>query len=482
MYTNVRDEEPKVASDASLSGLLNHTALAGHAILVGGGHQLQRIAPILRQDRMVVTDVRHLSDADPFMFVSRKTMIVVNVHNDEQRRFFSNLAHTYPNILLVGIASDETEAHELDENRCLVGPELGEIGESILSAWRAWQGTSETQLEAWLECLEHLVPCYASSALGDEDLSMIGGMLGLEEVHVLGTDSDQSWTKEANQGRRAFSVRAPAYSITTPMVLSEQSMRRYLSSERSLGMKTALLMPIETSQEKRGFLLAIGPKGLSWDASACSRLSVVGQARAYQDSNPDGEGLDVIVELLVHILSGKDGYTAQHSDRVAILAREIALELDLSASSVQLSYLGGRLHDIGKLWVDDHFLTKAGPLTPAEYEALKTHTTAGYDLLDRFERLRILKHVVLCHHERMDGFGYPQGLSGDAIPFLARIVSVADAYDAMTTDRSYRRGRPSAEALEELNRCAGKQFDAQIVTAFNRVFKRLETPTFQHSL
>ena len=82
----------------------------------------------------------------------------------------------------------------------------------------------------------------------------------------------------------------------------------------------------------------------------------------------------------------------------------------------------------------------------------------------------------------MDGFGYPQGLSGDAIPFIARIVSVADAYDAMTTDRSYRRGRPSSEALDELNRCAGKQFDTQIVTAFNRVFKRLETPTFQHSL
>ena len=187
----------------------------------------------------------------------------------------------------------------------------------------------------------------------------------------------------------------------------------------------------------------------------------------------------MIVELLVHILSGKDGYTAQHSDRVAILAREIALELNLSSSSVQLSYLGGRLHDIGKLWVDDHFLTKAGPLTPAEYEALKTHTTAGYDLLDRFDRLRVLKNVVLCHHN-MDGFGYPR-LGGDAIPSCSDRFSCR-AYDAMTTDRSYRRGRPSAEALEELNRCAGKQFDAQIVTAFNRVFKRLETPTFQHSL
>ena len=117
-------------------------------------------------------------------------------------------------------------------------------------------------------------------------------------------------------------------------------------------------------------------------------------------------------------------------------------------------------------------------MTPTEYESLKAHTVAGYDLLDRFDRLRVLKNVVLSHHERMDGAGYPQGLTGAEIPLIARIVSVADAYDAMTTDRSYRRGRASIDALEELNRCAGAQFDETVVSAFNRVFEDLEVPSF----
>ena len=156
--------------------------------------------------------------------------------------------------------------------------------------------------------------------------------------------------------------------------------------------------------------------------------------------------------------------------------------MNLSEEDVQLAYLGGRLHDIGKLWVDDHFLTKPGPLTPEEYESLKTHTTAGYDLMNRFERLRTLRDIVLSHHERMDGRGYPNGLSGARIPLTARIVSVADAYDAMTTDRSYRRGRPSPVALEELNRCAGEQFDVDVVKAFNAVFYHLENHTHANSM
>ena len=314
------------------------------------------------------------------------------------------------------------------------------------------------------------------------DLMAVSNLIGLEALYVLGTEDDASWTRSTRTPPQPIDLRPSAFGIATSTVISEENIAAYISSPRNFGMKSVLLMPVETQHESRGYLLAIAAKDFCWTAEKCAQLSVVGQARAYRDLHPDGESLDVIVELLVHILSGKDGYTAQHSDRVAILAREIALELNLPDSSVQLSYLGGRLHDIGKLWVDDHFLTKAGPLTPSEYEALKLHTTAGYELLDRFERLRVLKNVVLCHHERMDGFGYPQGLSGESIPLIARIVSVADAYDAMTTDRSYRRGRPSAEALGELNRCAGKQFDATIVNAFNQVFERLESPTWHHSL
>ena len=484
MYTNVREtpNDAAMQPSPSLAGLLSHTALAGHAVLVGGGHRLNRLAPALRSDRLMVSDVVELSDIDSFMLVSHKTMLIVDVTSPDKRRICARLARSYPDILVVGIVDTAKASHDLRDNLFAVEATREDLGGAVLAVWQMWRAQTEGLLECWLGCLEAVMPFYSDGCRGAEDLATIGCKLGLEEVHLLEMENEASWFRNRVSDGRQLSVRAPAYRLTTPMSVIDEQISLFLSADRSLGMKTILLMPIEVHRETRGFLVAIAPRDFRWTADVCAQLSVVGQARAYHEMNPDGESLDVIVELLVHILSGKDGYTAQHSDRVAILAREIALEMCLPASSIELSYLGGRLHDIGKLWVDGHFLTKAGPLTPTEYEALKSHTTAGYDLLDRFERLRMLKNVVLCHHERMDGLGYPQGLTGDKIPLIARIVSVADAYDAMTTDRSYRRGRPSSEALDELNRCAGKQFDSEIVTAFNQVFSRLESPTFEHRL
>ena len=134
-------------------------------------------------------------------------------------------------------------------------------------------------------------------------------------------------------------------------------------------------------------------------------------------------------------------------------------------------YYGARLHDIGKLSIDDAELNKAGPLTDAEYERMKFHTVSGAELLEAIPCFKPLIPAILGHHERLDGSGYPHGLKGDEIPLLARIVAVADAYDAMTSDRTYRKAMSSIDALSELDRCRDRHYDGACIDALKRAFE-----------
>ncbi len=175
------------------------------------------------------------------------------------------------------------------------------------------------------------------------------------------------------------------------------------------------------------------------------------------------------VQALAEALEAKDPYTHGHSVRVSQYATVIARRLALPANVVRAVTLGGRLHDIGKIGVREEILTKPARLTPEEYAHVMTHPIVGWRILsamviDQPELLNIVRH----HHERMDGAGLPDGLMGLDIPLEARIVSVADSFDAMTSGRRYRDdgGKLLPEALKELRRCAGTQFDADCVTAF----------------
>jgi HD-GYP domain-containing protein (c-di-GMP phosphodiesterase class II) len=136
--------------------------------------------------------------------------------------------------------------------------------------------------------------------------------------------------------------------------------------------------------------------------------------------------------------------------------------------------LGGELHDIGKIGTREAVLNKPGPLTPDEFEHVKGHTTLGERILAPFlgESPMVLR-IVRSHHERMDGGGFPDGASGQSIPAEARIVAVVDAFDAMTTNRAYRKPRSPTEAMDELRSCARTHFDAEVVTAFEHVFSDL---------
>jgi putative nucleotidyltransferase with HDIG domain len=171
------------------------------------------------------------------------------------------------------------------------------------------------------------------------------------------------------------------------------------------------------------------------------------------------------IRALATALDARDPYTAGHSDRVSVLSVAIGRTLSLSADDLEVVRLGALLHDIGKIGVPDDVLRKPSALTAEEFDAIKQHPVLGARILRSVPFLARHIPIVELHHERPDGRGYPNGLRGDDIPLAARIVHVADAYDAMTSARAYRGARPSGEALRELWRCAGTGFDAEIVGA-----------------
>jgi putative nucleotidyltransferase with HDIG domain len=171
----------------------------------------------------------------------------------------------------------------------------------------------------------------------------------------------------------------------------------------------------------------------------------------------------------VRAVETKDPYTFRHSERVATIAVELHRELGGKARYLELRWSGGVLHDIGKVAVPAEILTKRAALTSEEFEAIKLHPGLGADVVDEIDSLRDLVPEIRHHHERMDGQGYPVGLCGEAIPYEARVLAVADAFEALTSDRPYRPGLTAQEALDELTRTAGDHHDPQIVAALRRV-------------
>jgi putative nucleotidyltransferase with HDIG domain len=172
---------------------------------------------------------------------------------------------------------------------------------------------------------------------------------------------------------------------------------------------------------------------------------------------------------LVATLDARDRYTAGHSAAVAVYARDIAGRLGLSSTEQDLAHLCGLVHDIGKVGLPAGLLEKPGPLTLDERRQMEEHSVIGERILENVEGYEKIAHVVRHHHERIDGQGYPDGLSADRIPLLARIIAVADSYDAMTSDRPYRDSMPSRVARLRMAQAVGSQFDIDIVAAFEAI-------------
>jgi HD-GYP domain-containing protein (c-di-GMP phosphodiesterase class II) len=197
--------------------------------------------------------------------------------------------------------------------------------------------------------------------------------------------------------------------------------------------------------------------------------------RAAANSHGLRELLLGLVHSLTTALDSRDSFKDGHSERVALIAVELAHELGQSDQQCSDVYLAGLLHDVGKIGVRDSILRKPGPLTAEEYEHVKQHVTIGYGILSGLTGIRHLLPAVLHHHERWDGTGYPDGLAGALIPQLARILAVADAFDALTTARPHRAALPHLEAEEVLRQGAGTQWDPAVVAAFQRARSRIYT-------
>ncbi len=174
----------------------------------------------------------------------------------------------------------------------------------------------------------------------------------------------------------------------------------------------------------------------------------------------------VTINILAQSVELRDPYTGNHTLRVTEYSRLLGEHLELSSEELYHIRIGTPLHDIGKIGIKDAILCKPGKLTKDEYEEMKTHTVKGAKILGQVPDLAPIIPIVRSHHERWDGGGYPDGLQGEQIPRLARIVAVADAVDAMTSDRPYKKGRHHDEAFAELEKQRGKQFDPQLADAF----------------
>ncbi len=178
-----------------------------------------------------------------------------------------------------------------------------------------------------------------------------------------------------------------------------------------------------------------------------------------------------VIRSLAKAIDAKDQYTKGHSLRVAEYSVRIARRMGLDEQICEIIYQSGLLHDIGKIGISDAVLRKPGELNEMEIDAIRNHPLMGYQILSGISEIPLVALGAKYHHERYDGKGYPEGLKGDGIPLIARIICVADSYDAMTSDRSYRTPLSPMEARREILRCAGTQFDPEIADVAAQLIK-----------
>ncbi|HZZ27918.1 MAG TPA: HD domain-containing phosphohydrolase [Pirellulales bacterium] len=234
----------------------------------------------------------------------------------------------------------------------------------------------------------------------------------------------------------------------------------------------AVIVPLTEGENLFGWLAAFNREEHSeFGTSEASLLSSVAAILGIHAGNLElyrqqAEFLAGVVRALTSAIDAKDPYTCGHSDRVARIAMELANEIGCGHRELETLYLSGLLHDIGKIGIDDQVLRKPGKLTQGEYEHIKLHAEIGYRILKDLKQLDLVLPVVRHHHESWDGSGYPMGLAQEEIPLFARIVAVADAFDAMSSDRPYRKGMPDEKLDAILREGAGTQWDPEVIEAF----------------
>lgn len=239
-----------------------------------------------------------------------------------------------------------------------------------------------------------------------------------------------------------------------------------LSHERGLTLSCGIACAPEHGDEVAE-LVSYADRAL-YQAKRAGRDRTVVYSSTMFDADADRDSRNVLrtlADALAAAVDAKDAYTHAHSRNVSDLSLYLARVMGMDDETVSDIALGALLHDIGKIGVSDQVLKKPGRLTQEEWEEIQSHTEIGYAILSSIEGAEHIREMVLFHHERPDGSGYPRGLVGDEIPMSARIIGVADAFDSMTAERVYQKPRTPEDAIGEIVRLSGKQFDSQVVDA-----------------
>jgi HD-GYP domain-containing protein (c-di-GMP phosphodiesterase class II) len=316
---------------------------------------------------------------------------------------------------------------------------------------RADASTSEGEATALERCAANLV------RIGDDVLSQTD-LLGLVE-QIRQRPSNAPVVFNRSSKLQSARLQTTARNVVGVALLQGASCYGWLIAVN----RSAQFLPREGSRaDLHGSEFGSYEAGLL--TTAASMLA--GYARNYELLRAE-ECLRInVIETITGALDARDSYTCGHSRRVGQYAAQIALRLGLSQEACEQIYISGLLHDVGKIGVPDHILTKPGKLTDEEFDVLKQHPTIGHTILTPLKGLAFALPGVLHHHERIDGQGYPHSLAGDDIPLEARILAVADSYDAMTSNRPYRNAMPREKAVEILQSDGGRQWDANVVGAF----------------
>jgi len=265
---------------------------------------------------------------------------------------------------------------------------------------------------------------------------------------------------------------------TKPLLANESCLRCHVHDEEAVGSLlgyTTIEMKVPTFQEanEQSYYFLITMYFGTWILGLFAIWWIHLKGKNYL--NEKTRLYEESMYALIDMMEKRDSYTAGHSQRVAEYSKLLVLAFGYSEEEADFVYKSGMLHDIGKIEIPDAILLKPEKLTPIEYTLIKRHSTASYELLCR-EPFSALADIVLHHHERYDGKGYPDGLKGEQIPFFAQIISVADAFDAITTNRAYRKSLSREQAIFILEEESGKQFNPMIVSVAKKVFAGIVLP------